>query len=437
MLEAPDTGVPMATRQADLPTWLQDFPYEIQPWPTLIGREKLDELRRATIGCTRLVKSIPQRLLEGDPKRINDFYALGDEMLVALAIESPNGIDQAFARCDFVDTEEGLRCVEVNASAFLGGWQLRFWEGVLRTEPLFARFVEREEIEFRYSDPLLIMLDHVIRNARKRVIDGELNLVVLVPEHFPSLRAVESYFDGVWRRVLMSVDPGLSGRVAFCRSGEELSADGTSLRRDGRPIHVFIEYTAHKTPSAVYRRFKAGKVDLYNGPIATELGNKRGLALLSQHADSDQFDQAERSIIRDYIPWTREVTPGTVDYRGHRAEIRDLLIEQRSDLVLKPIRGARGEGVHLGLHTESTAWRRVIDQALRNGGWIVQERAASRPFLYQNGESGFCPHDTIWGMFCFGDTYGGGFLRMMPQAGSDGIVNAARGATEGCIFEIR
>lgn len=51
-------------------------------------------------------------------------------------------------------------------------------------------------------------------------------------------------------------------------------------------------------------------------------------------------------------------------------------------------------------------------------------------------EVGAGPHDVVWGTFCFGDRYGGGFLRMMPRGEGDGIINAARGATEGFLFEI-
>ena len=45
------------------------------------------------------------------------------------------------------------------------------------------------------------------------------------------------------------------------------------------------------------------------------------------------------------------------------------------------------------------------------------------------------PHDVIWGLFVFGDHYGGGFTRLIPR-GVTGVINAARGALEGVLFEV-
>jgi hypothetical protein len=66
----------------------------------------------------------------------------------------------------------------------------------------------------------------------------------------------------------------------------------------------------------------------------------------------------------------------------------------------------------------------------------VQEHVESRPYLYQLGEQGSAVHDVIWGLFCFGNLYGGAFLRMLPKGSGDGVINSARGATEGILLEV-
>lgn len=44
-------------------------------------------------------------------------------------------------------------------------------------------------------------------------------------------------------------------------------------------------------------------------------------------------------------------------------------------------------------------------------------------------------HDTVWGLFCFGTAYGGGYLRMILRGGLSGVINSARGAIEGVLVE--
>ena len=67
---------------------------------------------------------------------------------------------------------------------------------------------------------------------------------------------------------------------------------------------------------------------------------------------------------------------------------------------------------------------------------LLQEYVTSRPYLFQCGDRGWARHQAVWGTFSFGGTYGGGFLRLLPLDRGPEIINSARGATEGLIFEV-
>jgi hypothetical protein len=74
---------------------------------------------------------------------------------------------------------------------------------------------------------------------------------------------------------------------------------------------------------------------------------------------------------------------------------------------------------------------------MEQGGWIVQEHVESRPYLYPPRPGAEpVPQTVIWGLFCAGWQYAGGWLRMLPQGTGDGIVNSSRGAAEGGILEV-
>jgi len=174
---------------------------------------------------------------------------------------------------------------------------------------------------------------------------------------------------------------------------------------------------------------------LFNGPISIVLSDKRNLALLSQSQRSSLFSAEEQEVIRNHIPWTRLVAAERVEFHGEEVFLPDLLAAERNRLVLKEGRSFGGKGVHLGRATSAARWEEVARTALESGGWVVQERLESLPYLYQCGESGCAPHDVIWGPFVFGDTYGGVILRMQPQA-AGGAVNLSLAATEGIVLEV-
>src|SRR6185295_10243089 len=105
--------------------------------------------------------------------------------------------------------------------------------------------------------------------------------------------------------------------------------------------------------------------------------------------------------------------------------------------VLKKARSAEGTDVVVGRFASEDRWRAALDHAFADGSWIVQEYAEPRPYLYQDGESGCAIHSAVWGAFCFGNSYGGGWLRLAPrQTTGDGVINRARGAVEGILYEV-
>ena len=42
----------------------------------------------------------------------------------------------------------------------------------------------------------------------------------------------------------------------------------------------------------------------------------------------------------------------------------------------------------------------------------------------------------IWGLFAFGDRFGGSWLRLMPPDDNDGVINSAVCAQESIVYEM-
>lgn len=427
---------PWQYRDDQMPEWMRAFPFPLQSWPTFVASDKLQELRRAAVEVARLVKGVPYRVLDGDPERIGGYFGISPAVAAAIFSE-PDGLDAGLARGDFIDTEHGLKCVEMNLDACLGGWQIRFFLDRFLGRPWVADLVDQRP-RARYVNPLYELFGHVTSRAiEDSVADaGEVNVAFLVPTDSALLRMSGSsdYLAREYRSFREGREPYLGGDLFLGAYGDTASSDGR-IYMDGRRIHVVVDYQQPKPHTTLFRSFKAGHVHYYNGPAGQVLRDKRTLALLSEHVATGRYDAAERKVIESHVPWTRVARPGITDFHGDRVDLLSFVLSNREQLVIKPATGIGGMSVSIGSSLPAEAWNEVVRQAFSGGGWLVQERQESVPYWYQHDGFGACAHDLIWGLFAFGPRYGGGFLRMMPRGG-DGVINASRGATEGFLLEI-
>jgi len=425
-------------RAAALSDWAHRYPFPLQPWPAFVDARKLRQIERATVELTELVKSIPERLFADDPRRIAEFYGVPDELLVRLVLSPPNGIAASFARCDFVDDGGDFKCLELNFGGNLGGWQARFFEDACRAQPSTAAFLAAESVQVVHRDPWRTVLSLVAAAGCRGGEGGAdgFNVAVVKPEGADAETIAEAV-DDLYQEALRASGGGSRGRVVICTYPDGLLAQGGALFHQGLRIGAVIEATAVPTPRHVFRCFKGGTVSLFNGPVAGLLGDKRNLALLSLHEDSDLLAAAEREVVRRHVPWSRLVADERTTYRGETVRLLALATARRESMVLKPVDGSQGRDVHLGSCTPPGEWRRLLDEAAGTRRTLLQEYVASRPYLFQHGDAGRSPHQVVWGTFSLGGTYGGGFLRMLPLDRGAGVINSARGATEGLIFEVQ
>ncbi|HEX2188767.1 MAG TPA: hypothetical protein VHG51_07690 [Longimicrobiaceae bacterium] len=425
----------------------------LQPWPLFIDAVRLREVERLTLAMDRLVKSVFERFLDDDPERIAEYYRSAretpsngfelSEELVMLMMEEPSGIAGAPSRGDYVETDRGLVCIEFNCGGGLGGLPNNTIAERHLAGPALSRFLAERGLRARGPDTLGALFRHCLDDtARLGAWDGgEFNVAILVRPHDDdqvALTDVELCTREL-RRVLEERAAGRAtgGAVVAC-GPEDLVEDGSVLRVEGRPVHVVVEqHDGSADMRAIFRHFKRGRLNLFSGPISVLLGDKRNLALVSEHAGSAEFSAAERELIAAHVPWTRRVLPGRTELHGRTVRLPDDLPELRGQLVLKRATSLGGRHVHIGRFCTDDEWRALLALALREEDWVVQEYLDPVPCVFQRGEEGAARFDTIWGLFAFGDQFGGGFLRVQPRSGEHaGVVNTAQGAEVGILLEV-
>ena len=410
----------------------------VQSWPTFVGASKLAEIRRATVELTSLLKSIPERLFGNDPRRTAAAFGRPGDAGAAIILEPPNGLDAILVRNDYIDTPEGLQCLEINAG-LIGGWKHRYFERRFLAHPVIARFLAAEGIAPYYRDSVAEMMRFVVDHnlGKPTAAGGELNVAIAMTRRRPAApgQSEEDDLSRTYRAVLERGGSGLTGQAVLAAGADLAVRQNQIWYRNRWPVQALVMMSPEPLPPAVFRAFKSGRLSLYNGPVERFVNDKRILALLSEHADSPLFTAEERQVLARHLPWTRAVGPGATTYRGETAALPDLLLAHRETLVLKPSTGHEGRGVTVGRLTPPEAWAGLVAEAVAKGGWLAQERIESRPYLYQCGEQGYGRHDVVWGTFCFGDGYGGAFLRMVPS-GTEAVINSFRGAVEGFVYEV-
>lgn len=404
---------------------------QLQAWPLFLDRQADDRCAEAMVGLARLIRAVPHRVFDGRLDRLAAWYGLdpSDARPLARLLADPEHLGRIVARGDFIDTEEGLACLEVNVAANLGGWTTGLWERLYLQAPPIRAFVRGEGLELVGVDPLETFFTHLVEVAAATGSDGEVNIAVAVPPGERGSEALSAYGAERYRSFLRTRD-GLEGELHLCGYDDLDVVGDRRVELSGRRIHVLVECYAGLVPPRIFTPWMLGGLVVLNGPVSRLLNDRRTLALLSEHAESDLLTAPERDVVRRHLPWTRVVADGAVDFRGRRSRLPDLLVEERSAMVLKRTGSMAGAGIVVGATADPARWRSVVDEALAAGDWIVQERVASLPYHFQTGDAGCAPHDVIWGLFAFGDRYGGGYLRLMPQGGS-GVVNAAQGADHG------
>jgi len=413
----------------------------IHPWPTFISKPMKHQAEEASVKLFDLIKSIPERMFSGELQKMGHYYEMPLNM-VELAFLGVNNdtIKNLLGRGDFVFSASGLKCIEYNVQANLGGWELDVLEPLYMDTPVISEFLNTYHVRVHKNRFFFTLLDFIVDNALARFSNrnpgSEINLAFVSMKYTQvGEDPVQSNLNALYQTLLQQKANRLKGDLIFCDFSHLEVVKDSVIFRD-KHIHHLVEMSNGLVPMKVIEAVQAGKLLIYNGPVTKIMSNKLNLALLSEHKDSDVFTREERAVIDRYIPWTRKTVPGQTTYGTEKIELEDFILTNRERLVIKPSWGIGGQDVHLGLHASEGVWRQLVERALGQRNWVVQEYIESLPYLYQEGREGCSRHQAVWGFFVFGTRYAGGFVRVLPEKGTRKIINTHQGAEKSIIIEV-
>ena len=414
--------------------------FQSNPWPTFINNKTKKEMETAAVTVYKLIPSIPDRLFSYDIHKISDYYEIPVDVVEMLLYGVDNDyLKSLLGRGDFILTASGeLKCIEFNMMANFGGWELDILEPMYINTPIISRFLKEYNIQLNNNHLFHVLLEYLIQTfLDNSLTEHEINIAIVYPDFFGVVETSNGvYLKNLYQTVLQQQSTNLTGDLIIC-GFDVLKLVNDSLFYRNKKIHILIEMNNGKIPFIFMLAAEKRNLMICNGPISQIMSNKLNVALLSEHENSNLFSADEREVIKIYIPWTRKVIPGDTTFGNERIKLEEFMLSNRETLILKSSEGLGGYEVYPGRRISQEEWTLYVKKALRERKWIVQEYIPSSPYMYQTGGNGCCEHNAVWGFFVFGSRYAGGFVRILPENNSSGVINSHQGAEESIILEIR
>jgi hypothetical protein len=397
--------------------------YKLEVWPLILKPNQLEQLKEASEGIICLLQKIPTYFFMDNFYDFFKSYASeGDASLIELAFT--NNIETEIAyRPDFIITEQGWKCLEINAGN-AGGWIVSMLAPIYSKVPIIARYLESKRWKLSSPNTALLLFKTLVKASFKRHITpfykNTINSVIIVP--FESKKEFnkdslkfcqEAYCQAIYEMV-----PDHKGELAFCQY-DDLQFIDEKVFLNGKEIHIIYEEEIKSTSSRmkVLRLSKKGCLHVNPGIVTRFLNDKRLLALLSENQQDSRLGEFNQKLIYNYIPWTRQFLSVPSTYHAESIYLPDFVFQNREKMVLKKAVSHGGEDVFLGKMCTQGQWSVILEKALIEKDWVVQEMVFSNSFTLLEGEGKTADYEAVWGPFVIENKYAGGFVRILSPDG--------------------
>lgn len=419
---------------------MQNYEYSFCNWPVIISKKQ-------SMVFDQFVKTLPALIFKVINQRFGqDYTAFANyinesEFVCRMLLNMGSDPRDLLIRHDVIIADQKIKLIEVNAGSRIGGWQLDW------IYPSFAevlkRFSQTSEwnLENRpiVSNMFLAILKSILR---RRGANASGNILVLVdnPSSYAYFNEVLEFLRQQYRIAQKGLFP--NGKLVICHDASEVTIksggevycheeeiDGAIIPTDeGTQIDPNIYFSLSNS-------HLRGKLVFPDSPYSVVIGNKALLALLHDAINTLSLSEAEVRFIRDHIPWTTKLINQRVTWCDETIELSDLLMSHRENLVIKKSNSMQGRDVFIGKNSSPEEWKKIYQEYCADNDWLVQGYCEPDLMSVCHPESGVIAAKSVWGIFDFGGSYSGAFIRAMPATENKGVINSATGATELLVLE--
>ena len=384
-----------------------------------------DDWHRITRACETIWSAIEKIGRIAPQNRVMlEQLGLTDGERELVAIDPGYGDVSVTSRLDSFLAEERYSFVELNAECPAGIAYQDVAAEIFCELPLMRYFMRTHRVTPMYCrDKLLASLLAIYERVRGK--GGRPNIGIVDYKGLPTQREFElfkEYFEGEGYETAIA-DP----RELELREGKLFSAD---FRIDLVYRRVLTNELLEKVDEcrALVQAYRTGAAVLVNSFRTKYVHKKMLFGILTDERHQHHFDDAERTAIRNHIPWTRKLKNAKTTYGNAAVDLLEYVRSNRDRLVLKPNDDYGGHGIYIGWETDESEWDQAIEAGLA-GDYLVQERVSTGreifPFVNEK-EGGVQMIEQLLDIdpLLFFGKVGGGFTRLS----SSSLANVTSGA---------
>ncbi|HEV8486071.1 MAG TPA: hypothetical protein VGV87_21180 [Blastocatellia bacterium] len=328
------------------------------------------------------------------------------------------------SRLDSFLADDRYSFVELNAECPAGIAYQDVAAEIFYRLPLMRDFMRTHTVTPMYCrDKLLASLLAIYERVRGK--GGRPNIGIVDYNGLPTQREFElfkEYFEGKGYATAIA-DP----RELELREGKLFCGD---FRIDLVYRRVLTNELLEKIDEcrALVHAYRTSAAVLVNSFRTKYVHKKMLFGILTDEQHQHYFSDAERTAIRNHIPWTRKLKNTKTTYGDVTVDLLEYVRLNRDKLVLKPNDDYGGHGIHIGWETDEGGWDQAIEGAL-SGDYLVQERVSTGreifPFVNEK-EGGVQMIEQLLDIdpLLFFGKVGGGFTRLS----SSSLANVTSGA---------
>ncbi len=189
---------------------------------------------------------------------------------------------------------------------------------------------------------------------------------------------------------------------------------------------IVKELVADDDAKGMGQAYVDGKVCLVNSPRSVIVGNKKILAAIRLPEIMARLSPIERQAINDFVPWTEILRDDKVDFHGFKVNLRDFVLDNKEQLVLKAAQSYGGRDVFLGFETSDEDWAGLVDKHIEGGKWIVQQLVKIPKELFpevKDGQVNMNLMNVNINPLAFGGRYAGSYTRLSKK----NVINVSYG----------
>jgi hypothetical protein len=320
-----------------------------------------------------------------DPALLAQLHLRPAEELLARLPVPRSGRACTASRLDAFLLPDSLKCAEYNGESPAGAGYSETLADIFRELPIFAEFSKQWDI---HTYPLSArLLDALVAAYVDFGGDSKRPQMAIVDWRevptWSEFEILKQRFEKIRVPVVLA-DPR-----DLVWDGKKLTAQSKKIDLVYRRVLINDIIARPRECEALVKAYESGAVCVANNFRCKIPHVKAFFAVLTDEKNSALFNNGEKQIIRNHIPWTRVVTDTKTTHEGKTIDLLDHIRKNREMLVLKPSDEYGGSGVTLGWESDEKKWETTIEKAAaatkgggESGCWITQERIPIRREIF-------------------------------------------------------